>query len=456
MTLDGLDQRLRGEGGFTLIESIVAALLVGLVSVAVMAVFDTSRRATYRAEQSQVASDLAERELEGIRSLPYLDIGLATPPGTSADPTNPLSRVNGTDFQINRNGPVEEDPLVIDGDPLYEGGTSGGAVAPGPTPFTSGDVSGNIYRFVVWRDDPNCSETYCEGPQDLKRAIVVVTLDQTATGGERGYTEVKSDIVDPADSIITDETPPDLGEEVVAQQFWLSDARCEAGGEPNRSSFPALSSHAVRDTFGNDCGGSTSGRPDALVTSPPYNTDLTLDFATDLEPTPPDADAGLQFLLSSSNGCHFKPSGTNGYKQSHLWVGPPLASDFQLTGGATLEIWARAINDISTSGTVCITLFRRTENGGGLPPTDVRIPNPANGNLFFTNTFTSFPRGDWGQVRVPMTFDPTTALAGERIGIALTLDKADTPSDQVMFQYDHFDLDSRLEVETTTPIVVGS
>ena len=47
--------------------------------------------------------------------------------------------------------------MVYNGGSKYGGGTiSGGVVNPGPEPFTSGDVSGNIYRFIVWQDDPTC------------------------------------------------------------------------------------------------------------------------------------------------------------------------------------------------------------------------------------------------------------------------------------------------------------
>ena len=124
-----------------------------------------------------------------------------------------------------------------------------------------------------------------------------------------------------------------------------------------------------------------------------------------------------------------------------------------MTGGATLEIWTRAINDITTSGSLCVTLFTRTEDPLGLlPPTDVRLIDTDTLNSYFTSTSSSWPSGDWRKLRVPMSFAPSAIIPGQRLGIAIGLEKSASPSDQSMFQYDQVELDSRLEVETTTPL----
>ena len=51
---------------------------------------------------------------------------------------------------------------------------------------------------------------------------------------------------------------------------------------------------------------------------------------------------------------------------------------------------------------------------------------------------------------------PAAATSGtiqhDRLGLALGLEKSGSPSDQIMINYDNVDLESRLEVETTTPI----
>jgi type II secretory pathway pseudopilin PulG len=457
-----LRTRLRREEGISLIEALVAAMLVVLVGLAVLAAFDTSKRASFRAEQSQVASDRAQQELEAIRRLPYAEVALTSQPGSSGDPADPRSRISGTTFALDEDGtnPAE---LAVDGGPLQNGGTiEGAAVDPGPTPFSSGDVSGNVYRFVVWQDDPHCgSAEVCDGAQDLKRIIVVVSLDHTAAGGTRAYTEVQSDTVDPDDTIFTDNSQPELGQQVVAEQFWLSDERCTDTGEPAHRDpiTDPLTSHDVRDTRGYNCQSGTSDRPDALLTTPPLNRDATVDFATDadLEPDPPalpDDDAGIQFQVGGSNGCQFKPTGATGHQQAHIWVTKKLPSDFELTGGATLELWTRTIAGVTTPGKVCVTLFTRNEDPlGSLPPTDVRMEDLQNsGNLYYTHAVSDWPRVKWSKLRIPLLFTPRTVVSGDRIGVQVALEKSGSPSDQLEFMYDQVQYESRLEVETTTPL----
>ncbi len=107
---------------------------------------------------------------------------------------------------MQRTPPSEYRNLVVNGGSLYggtgeEGVISGGVINPGPTKFTSGDVSGSIYRYVVWRNDEKCSEISCPGTQDYKQVIVAVKMDKTGNlSSQRGYVEVQSDFIDPTDS----------------------------------------------------------------------------------------------------------------------------------------------------------------------------------------------------------------------------------------------------------------
>ena len=118
--------------------------------------------------------------------------------------------------------------MVINGGSLYGGGTvSGGTIDPTPEPFSSGDVSGTIYRYVAWKDDPNCLPLVCPGAQDLKRVVVAVDPRPRPPPGARAATRSCSPTsIDPDDSLLSDVNLPDLGDLVIAQQFWLSDERC--------------------------------------------------------------------------------------------------------------------------------------------------------------------------------------------------------------------------------------
>lgn len=452
---------LQEQSGLGLVEALVAAILVTLASLAVMAAFDTSRRATFRAEQSQVATDRAQREIEAIRQLPYAEIALTSMPVGSGDSSDPRSRVNGSRFALEESG-ADKEELVVQGgviegeDDEADTTIDNAAVDPGPTPFTSGDISGAIYRFIVWRDDPNCDDDLCEGEQDLKRIIVVVRIDPTSSGGTPTYIEVQSDVVDPQDSNIGNSEPPELGEQIVAQQFWLSDERCTNTGEPPHTD--PLVSHPVRNTLGHNCKSGTADRPDALLTEAPINFDPTPDFATDLDleplaPALPTDDAGLQFRPGGSDGCKFKPTGAEAYKEAHIWVSKKLPFNFQMTGGASLELWTRTTNGITTPGRICATVFTRLEDPLGLlPPTDTRMTDLLTGNKYYTAELNPWPPGPkWTRVRIPMSFAPATALLGQRFGVQLAIEKAGTPSRQLEFLYDEILHESRLEIETTTP-----
>lgn len=450
LVLRRLHGRLASEGGFTLVEALVAAMLVAIGSLAVLLALDGAQRASFRAEQTQVANDRAQRELEAIKALPYEEIGLTAAPSAAADSSDPRSRVSGSNFLVDPEASTTEE-LVVEGGSLQGGGTlSGLGVAPGPEPFTSGDISGTIYRFVVWRDDPSCLELVCPGDQDLKRIIVAVALDDTGSGGSRDYVEVQTDAVDPRDSVISDVDAPALGELVVAQQFWLADERCTDSGEPAHSA--TYTSHSTHGTFGIDCRSTSSGRPNALVTTAPQNPDMLLDYATEVEPG--GTDAGLQFQLPSTSECQFKPSGSDGHRQAHIWVSRKLPADFAMTGGATLELWTRTIDGVIAPGELCVTLFTRTEDPAGLlPPTDVRLANLASpGDFYFTKSQNPWPRGDWTPVRIPMSFVPTVIPPNSRLGLQVGLRGGGGSSDDIEVHYDQVQLESRLEVETTTPL----
>ena len=81
---------VRSEDGFTIVETVVAAILLAIGAIAVLGAFDGARRATFRAEQSQVASDIAQRELEALRAKPYTQLALTSAPATSERPRQPL------------------------------------------------------------------------------------------------------------------------------------------------------------------------------------------------------------------------------------------------------------------------------------------------------------------------------------------------------------------------------
>ena len=167
------------QAGFTVVEVMVAGMLVVIGSLGVLSIVDASTRNTYRSEQSQVVVNQLQAEMEKIKRIPFTEVALTGTPAHSTDPADPAWRVSGTQFATSPDG-TDLRELVVNGGALEEGGTvSGGILSHEPTPFEAGDVNGTIRRYVVWINDPKCPDELCPGSQDMKRVIVAATLETT-------------------------------------------------------------------------------------------------------------------------------------------------------------------------------------------------------------------------------------------------------------------------------------
>ena len=460
----------KSEAGFTITEVLVAILIVSIGAMTTFGLLSTATRNAHRAEASQVALEYAEQELELLRSMESEELALTFAPPHSSNEFSPNYRVGNGAFALTRDPLDNEQTLVVNGGSLYGGGEiSGGAVSPGPTAFTSGDVTGKVFRYIVWRNDDECSETNCPGKQDYKQIVVAVKLDAPPSqAAERGYFEVQSNFIDPDDNSESDPLPGDDGKVITAQQFFLTDTPCVAAGTTARQEITGH--HLLHNTLGTCASGvqtgTTKGAPDAMVLGAtpdpdpedptnPLEYDYSNDFYLD---TTPDTGTGVQIRKDDTNGCHYAPTGTtNPESQVHRWVTDPMAEDFSMTGTATLQFFTESLNNSSGTGQVCVYLFKRHDEGA--VATDTLLTNLSGGVGYWTHSPTEngpWPQ-EWGKVRLTMSFNgaPYEIPDGDRLGVALSVERANTQADALSFMYDHPNYPTRLEVETSTPIDGG-
>jgi hypothetical protein len=421
------------------IEVTVAVFTLALGMLAAFTILDASSRSAFRNEQSQDLVNVAQSELEAIRNLDYAEVALTAAPAASTDPNDPRERVSGQSFELNRDGTGAAE-MAVNG----VAGVAGGTVDPGPTPFASGDVSGEIFRFVVWRDDPSVTGV----GRDLKRVVVAVVPSDTGLVGDRTYYEVQSDVADPNDGVLGSGPPPDPGQEVDAQHFWLSDTQQD--GTCARPRQPITASHATHDTNGSCAGGNA---PDAMYrTYPPRdpNHPTQYDYSTDVGAEGTGAQGtGLQLNKQSGGQCAFSPGG--GATQMHRWITPAL--NLTLSNELNLELFTRKPD--GGSGAICVFIYNvsglglftpltATMSGSGLSSPSC-VPRPlillATHFVCSSNTWpTSFSK-----VTIEMRYLANLGLIS-RMGLGLGVPGGGTPSNQFQFQYDHATYPSRLDV----------
>ncbi|MFL5872549.1 MAG: prepilin-type N-terminal cleavage/methylation domain-containing protein [Solirubrobacterales bacterium] len=492
------------EDGFTLIEVLVASIILALAALATFGVLAAATRNAQRAQATQVALDKAQEEIEKLHTLSYDELALDRSPSPSPDPLSPNYRVSADNSRY----AVQREPLSQYA--TMDVNLETGVVTPGPIPFEEGNVSGKLYRYVVWRNDPQCpesevgSEDFCPGNHDYKQIIVAAKLDTPGNQqAERNYVEVQSQVSNPSTQAqrstregkvgeggtgneteaekkareekeaAEDETAGSgTGKAITAQQFFLTDTPCSPTGTTGRQVIEG--DHLLHNTLGTCASGlrngqTKNGAPDALLLGSPPDPDpadeanpLLYDYSSDsyLEPTP-DTDKGVQILHDDSAGCNYVPkSSVHPEAKVHRWVTDPMPKEFKLSGTVTLEFYSRTLNEASYPGTICVYLFTRSETGSGesTVATDTLLENSETKKLFWSYSSQgtgSWPRTEWTRLRLKMNIGgtlPRGVKEKERLGVALSVDAGTTPADAIPVMYDHPNYPTRIEVDTTTPL----
>jgi prepilin-type N-terminal cleavage/methylation domain-containing protein len=142
--------RLGGEGGFTIVEVLVAAAILALALTGLAHTFDTSRQLTAKSESESEATGIAQREIETALGLSYAD-------------TRPTDVAGGPGWTSTAA------TIGVDTSAEVSSGSTG--VARTGTWTGRAGSSGSVYRYVTWAPGTN---------QALKRITVAVTA--TALG----------------------------------------------------------------------------------------------------------------------------------------------------------------------------------------------------------------------------------------------------------------------------------
>lgn len=147
---------IRDESGLTLIELLVAAiiLVVGILGTATLVA--GSESTTLDAELQQVATEEAEQAIEDLRTLPYAELANAAgeepvaPPDDESVLAGPVSGRSSDGVAPGVRPPGTDEPEQL-------------ATAPGGVPYArnftvergggAAEISGTTYTYVSWRDE---------------------------------------------------------------------------------------------------------------------------------------------------------------------------------------------------------------------------------------------------------------------------------------------------------------
>lgn len=432
--MEGKDRIAAAEGGFTLIEVVVAAFLVAVGILGTLGALASGNRLTGDAKRTEQATAVGQQAISKIKALPYNDVALASAPAHAA--TGPYVNVVGTTFTPG--SPVPAEPLVT--------GVNGtvGKVDATPDAFTSGSTTGTIYRFVTERKECGPSGGNCSDVLRSKRVTVAVWLDATRTNGRRPPPVfVSTVVIDPNSGPLgaTATAPnanPGSGTPVSAQPFYLYDTPCSVSARATITG--AHATHDTTGTSGTACAGST--RPDLMASAAPPETTVALpDLSTDV-------------IRSSATGLALRRTGTGcpttGKLATHTWASTPLPKNFAVTGRSAVSLPTRAISSAAADVTLCATLKLVALGTSGQTVTapvasaTYRLPSwPATLNVIgFTVDNTP----------VAMDAIPGLDAASVKEGrLFLTLGvKAESATD-LELRYDHPDQTAVLSVSTTTP-----
>jgi Tfp pilus assembly protein PilV len=394
---------MRREQGFTVIEVLVAALVLVVGILGLFMAFSAAGHLTLVAERQASMAHRGQQEVERLQSLTYKQLAMtATPsvpagcpsPLTAQYPTSPdcfVSNGSPPAFKYDRTNTSNSEALVID--------TANGTVTPNASgctdgctgTWTDGHFSGEIFDFITSTSDPNCSSgSICPATSDYKRVTVIVTVNGAAHPAQPLLTS----------TIIADPDAIPVGAPSNSNQNPLQDPSTQCGGRScNQAlngtasdyyltdspySSPSYSaptaSHALHQTL-TSCGSNCNAAPDQLITTvPPSSASSPLCYSNDLGCAPANGyPTGLllKHPNSDSSSCGSPPVDNT---KSHAWVTAPIpgGTSLALTGAGGMTLYLESGNGSPVNAVVCASFFSLPNSQLGtsttlLPPNATQI-----------------------------------------------------------------------------------
>src|SRR5665811_1317192 len=161
-------QRVQKQRGFTLIEVLVASLLLMIVLIPLLGIFISSVSASLKAETENAASLLAQEQIEELRGLNYASLTLDSDPSTGA--------LVAADSDIDTS---DGSAKYVWADATYNVvAEKEGSVDPRPEIIDRRNVSFTVQRYILWVDDPTDNTI----SQDYKKVLIEVSWESPQPG----------------------------------------------------------------------------------------------------------------------------------------------------------------------------------------------------------------------------------------------------------------------------------
>jgi Tfp pilus assembly protein PilV len=173
--------RLAAQGGFMMIEVLIATLILTVGLLGLIGAFDSARKLNLLSERRTEMAHRAQLEIERLQAKPYAELEMKALPSSSTEPTNPdyYVKTSTSEYQYGSSS-SEAEKLVIATtatEKMISATPTGRSCSTyvGACEWKDGLLSGNVYDFITWHTDGKCGAG-CPTSKNYKRLTVAVTV----------------------------------------------------------------------------------------------------------------------------------------------------------------------------------------------------------------------------------------------------------------------------------------